>query len=420
MTKDELKTGFIHRNLDKGVIHCDEESVNSGLEMLEQQNMRVANIVLNYSFLNSGFKNIDKFYGFVQGGHLSEDNLFFDLDIPSCNNGTSEEFVDKLHTYIEEVRDLVENLKKDITSTKDAIAIYSNTTEVSAGDLAKAADSISLFDDYARLKPENQNSGGEHPAQQSAPKSGSRAISYSSSPIKSEATATPTTVESKPVENLYTPPQTENQSNQNTQNIIKDNQSENRNQNTGNIANKNETQTKVPDNKPINSNTTKTDIADATKVISNQLSSNDKKTNSSSLSGSIIGAITPKGGEKVTEILDNEITKASEVIAGKGTLTSSVGMIKDPQETIKIEKLVNPNIDTSEVKTSSAIPLAAGALAAGTAGVGTKVYLNKQEEKDDEEKNNKETTEEIERLDEKEQEFEPLSVEEKIKAMMNN
>ena len=176
----------------------------------------------------------------------------------------------------------------------------------------------------------------------------------------------------------------------NTQNIIKDNQSENRNQNTGNIANKNETQTKVPDNKPINSNTTKTDIADATKVISNQLSSNDKKTNSSSLSGSIIGAITPKGGEKVTEILDNEITKASEVIAGKGTLTSSVGMIKDPQETIKIEKLVNPNIDTSEVKTSSAIPLAAGALAAGTAGVGTKVYLNKQEEKDDEEKNNKE------------------------------
>lgn len=416
MTKDELKTGFIHRNLDKGVIHCDETSVNNGLEMLEKQNMKAANIVLNFSFLNAAFRKIDKFNGFVQGGNLAEDNLFYDLDIPSCTTGTTEDFAKKLPTYLEEVRDLVEQLKKDITATKDAIAIYSNTTEVSAGELAKAADSISLFDDYARLNPANQTLQTQE-VQKPSGGGKSRAISYSA-PIKSEVTATPTNVEAKPVENTYSAPQTEEQK---PQTVLKDTTTETNKNN--NVDNKPQSETKVPENKPIDPNKDiKTDIddikADATKVISSQINSSGKNKNSSSLSGSIIGAVTPKGGEKLTEILDEEVKKATEVITGKGTLTSSIGTIKEPQETIKIDKLTNPNIETDQVKKSSFVPLAASTLAAGSAGIGTKIYMDKKEEKDEKKDFNEEP--EIERLEEENDDIEPLSVEDKINAMINN
>lgn len=166
MTKEELKNAFIHKNLGYGVMHCDEEKVKAGLETLDNLIKTAETIDSDSNTYISDFQNIDRFYGFVQNNNLSEDNLFYDLNIPSYTEGNTEHVVDKFREYTTELKDLVTNLKKDIEATVSAIKIYNNRSSYSPGELGAAAEGISLFDDYVNLsqyiKPDtgSQFSGG--------------------------------------------------------------------------------------------------------------------------------------------------------------------------------------------------------------------------------------------------------------------
>ena len=93
MTKEELKQAYIHGNLSKGVVHCDKESVSAGLEKLTELISLAEKADENSNQAINNLQNLNGFYGVVKNNCLAEDNLLYDLDIPSYGGSNTEEIV---------------------------------------------------------------------------------------------------------------------------------------------------------------------------------------------------------------------------------------------------------------------------------------------------------------------------------------
>ena len=150
MTKDEFKKAYINHTLDKSIMHCSD-TVNEGIETLGNLLTSAQSIAQENNSYISEFRNIPRFYGFVQNNCLSEDNLFYDLNIPSYGGDNTENIIDDFLKYTEDLKNDLAQLKKDIESTKDAIEKYNNE-ELSAGDKGVIASAVSLFDDYEEME----------------------------------------------------------------------------------------------------------------------------------------------------------------------------------------------------------------------------------------------------------------------------
>lgn len=226
------------------------------------------------------------------------------------------------------------------------------------------------------------------------------------------STETPSKVEAKPLEELYSPkvdkieiPKIENTFN---------------NENIPRLDDKIEEPVKTPikdvvkdenssNNKAFNN---KDKITSATNKIASTISKSSN-TKASSIASSISSL-------KKNDSL-NQTKETIDFPKSKGTLSSLTHNLDSKKGDTLISKLINPNTNSNQSASSSpkiVASIIAGTIMAGGAGIGTKVYLNTKKEKDKKENNQIEPIEKIERLDEEVEN--PLSAEEKLSMLESN
>ncbi len=370
MTKEELKQAYIHGNLSKGVVHCDKESVSAGLEKLTELISLAEKADENSNQAINNLQNLNGFYGVVKNNCLAEDNLLYDLDIPSYGGSNTEEIVNDFKKDTEELKQLMTSLKKDIEATVSAIDVYNNRDAYSPGQLAAAAEGISLFDDYARL--------GEYANKYTLDQfngkggSGNKVSGYSgggggnsNNKINTDAfekkeitqipTHSPTPITTQP------------------------------------------TPTKSTTN-PIPTSTKPAEPTPTHTITVNPIKTTTTPRNTNTRDDGYVPPVNPgipgDGDRKPLDFSDDSKDKEDKIkaAAGVGTLASSITTANLRKE--KVKKLDQP-INSNDTKTENnyIIPTAAALSASAAAGIGTKAYIDysnnnwrKEDDDDDEEK----------------------------------
>lgn len=408
MTKDELKQNFIHGTMSRGSVYCDDRLVDPGLTKLEELKAKVANAKANNVFLISNFQDLDRFNGFICNGRFGEDNLFYDLDIPSYKEENTEKVVDNFSKYLEEAEELLTNLKKDIEATKNSIDVYSNRKNVTAGELGIAADAISLFDDYERLAP---NTSGEQNVQTKKVSTLSggttaRAISYQA----------PEKVETPKIEKEELKFETETIKTQDTKIEVPKTEKVEIKETPIKQSEKNETQ-------EATKTTSTSNILNDFMSSSNNSTGSSKNYTKTPISTSSLDSVIKEinNEESTSKELASSIKKETKL--GTGSLVSSIASKFNTAETIQ-NNIPEKSIDTSNItETKNAfVPPIAGLAAASTAGLGTKVYMDKSKEKDNEEESDFEKLSENSIVQDRENrsDINPLSKEDLLKVIENN
>ena len=427
MTKEELKQSFIHGNVGRAVLHCDEKSVSEGLESLTDLISKATTADSTSSSTISSLQNLNGFYGVVKNNCLSEDNLLYDLDIPSYGGDNTEHVVEDFQKDTQELIDLVTKLKADIEATVNAINIYNNRDSYSPTELAAAAEGISLFDDYSRLgeyanKYTEQQFGGNSAG--SGGGSG-KVGSYS----KPAATAVPTTVDGiKTDTKAWEPVSTKSEvsdikhaqetktTNTDTKTTDTDKKKETTPLKSENRPDTNPSSNNPSGNDPSSTKTTK----ETTPIQSNSVKETTKTEPIKSVTytgtSGVVHAGDAKGfgtgngngtGTTAESKAKEELAKKTSISTG-GSLASSISSTNMRQKSIdRIEKIEKPIDTTTTEKKSYILPTAAALSASAAAGIGTKAYIGNYSNinKEEEEKKEKEREEDKKEKEELETEY---------------
>ena len=374
MTKEELKQAYIHGNLSKGVVHCDKTSVQAGLDKLQELITLSESVHDNSNTAINNLQNLNGFYGVVRNNCLAEDNLLYDLDIPSYGGTNTEEIVNDFKKDTEELKTLLASLKKDIEATVAAIDVYNNRDAYSPGQLAAAAESISLFDDYTRL-PQfaekyslDQFSGNNGGGSVSGYKNNGGGGGNSSDIKKKEIVTyspTPTPVPDPTITKTTTNPKT-------TPAFDDDDKTT--------PPSPVPTPSPIPTPSPTNPKTTTRHNDDPDPIYVTPV------------------PIDPTPSRTGTGKTLNPDDSDNKKLTGKGTLASSITAASMRKEKVsKIDKPIDSN--SHQVKNDYIIPTAAALSASAAAGIGTKAYIdysNNNWRNEDDEDEDKEKKDEIE------------------------
>lgn len=391
--REEFKKSFIRHSLDSSSMLCVDEKVNAGLEKLNEIITISTEIKENNITLFSEFRNIDRFYGFVQNGKLSEDNLFYDLNVESAAGANKEHLDDLINPNLEEVEQLLADLKKDIENTVTGIRRY-NSGEATAEELANLIEKMTLAEDYERLNVDpnaqvTQNPNNENGSTSISVGQPRRATTYSAAKSTAAATAVPTVATSQIS-------QEHKEQLQSTPNTI---QNKPLASTTGaSTINKNETQ--APVSQPVEKNTNTTNknsskdsfINDFTNAnLNNTNKSSGKNTSTSKISSTGMATSlkdlisNKKDASSLTSDTVKDISDKTAIKTEAGTLVSSINNNKSTLlKPIKTDLLAD--ISTEETTTAGKfVPPIAGLTTAGVAGVGTKLYIDKKNKNDSDE-----------------------------------
>ncbi len=381
MTKEELKQAYIHGNLSKGVVHCDKTSVQAGLEKLTELIATAESANDNSNRAISNLQGLTGFYGVVKNNCLAEDNLLYDLDIPSYNGSNTEDIVEDFKKDTEELKTLLTSLKADIEATVAAIDVYNNRDAYSPGQLAAAAESISLFDDYQRLSQFadkyslDQFNGGQKLNGYSSGGGGGKSV-INSDIKKREIDPIPTHSPTP----ILTPTPT---------------------------ITKTPTKTKTESEKPFPTPTPS--ATPAPTITPTPTKTRTKKDDPIEPDPKYVVPVGPEPTRTGVGISidpnkpatpETPETPIKKKDVPKGTLASSITTANMRKEKVsKINKPIDSN--STQVKNDYIIPTAAALSASAAAGIGTKAYIDysnnnwrKEDDDDDEEKKDEINTEE--------------------------
>ena len=155
MTKEQFSNSYVSKTVGGTTIHCDENEVNEGLEKLQTFLNNADTVMINIDKCIQDFRGLNGFYGVVQNNCLSEDNVLFDLDIPSyTKDDNTEHILDDFPDQTKDIKECVNSVKVDIKNTADAVKMYAESDKYSSEELKAAAAKVSLFDDYERIQKE--------------------------------------------------------------------------------------------------------------------------------------------------------------------------------------------------------------------------------------------------------------------------
>ena len=443
MTKDEFKKGYINHTLDKTTMFCGA-NVDEGIETLGNLLTSVESIDDENETYISDFKNIPRFYGFVQNNCLSEDNLFYDLNIPSYNGENTEYIVDDFLEYTEELRDSLKKLKEDIEKTVDAIKKY-DSNDLSAGDKGVLATSVSLFDDYEEMERKKLEEGNitEVPGTNTGTASTNLINSSGSSGSSSseggvayrKVTATPTKTADVDTEPLKT---NTNTSDEEAAKIKQQQEEEDRRLQQEDEERKRAQQKEEEEQRQQQEEAEKRKQQEEAEKRKQQeeedkkqqeevlKSNNNQETTKGTYNPSYEPQVMNNGGVASTSSFTDankeevkmadvsaEIEKETkEVAMDSSKLTSSV---KNTESSLKpTTKTITEEAVEDSSLAGKFIPPIAGVATAGIAGLGTKMYIDKNKDKDEEEDDD---DDERKFFDENDVEKEAISKEELIEML---
>lgn len=427
MTKDEFKKAYINHTLGDGTMHCDDKTVPEGLSTLDNLITSANSIAEENQTYISDIKALPKFYGFVQNNCLSEDNLFYDLNIPSYGGDNTENIIEDFLKYTDDLKNDLAQLKKDIESTKDAIEKYNNE-ELSAGDKGVIASAVSLFDDYEEMERkkleeasangltdlETTSTGGNttaNPINSSIGGTGSSSSSQGNVAYR-KVTATPTKtvdIDAEPLKNNNTSTEQERQKKlqeederrkqqeseerarqqeaeekrkvqEEQEKEIKRVEEEKRKQQEAEEAKKQQIEEENNKQEEILKNNNKNNNQEETRGTYNPSYEPQVMNNSGSTNTPILTEIE-KEGVKMADVSTNIEKETAEVKMDSTKLSSSV---KNTESSLKpTTKVIPEEVIEEDSNSSKFIPPIAGVATASIAGIGTKLYIDKKKEEDD-------------------------------------
>lgn len=393
MTSNEIKQAFIHGTIGKGIMRCDENSVKEGLEKLDALIGIATTIETDNNTLIESLQNVNGFYGFVQGNCLSEDNLLYDLNMPSFSGEKSSDVINDLKEYTKNLKTLLSDLKRDIELTTSAIYAYNNRNSYTIAELGAAAESISLFNDYERLGQYIDSNSQVANIKTSSVIPTSRATTYKVSSQKVPLTdVSKNTITEENKEQLKSATQTisSTKKEENLSQKISNKQSES-------ISEKGNTIESIVKQTTKTQNNMSTDFTKGNLSSENPKKSIDNKVKLG-LGNVASGIVESLKDSTIKENQDkNNLTKLlTDTIKNKksnlqsGSLVSSIGksQLNNNDKLLKPIKIGEPKSQEKSVA-GKFVPPIAGVSTAAVAGIGTKIYVEKKDENKevDEEKN---------------------------------
>ena len=422
MTKDEFKKAYINHTLGDGTMHCDDKTVPEGLSTLDNLITSANSIAEENQTYISDIKALPKFYGFVQNNCLSEDNLFYDLNIPSYGGDNTENIIEDFLKYTEDLKNDLAQLKKDIESTKDAIEKYNNE-ELSAGDKGVIASAVSLFDDYEEMERrkleeagangltdlETTSTGGNTTTNSINSSIGGTGSSSSSqgNVAYRKVTATPTKtvdIDKEPLKNNNISTEQESQKKQQEENEEKARQQEAEEKRKVQIEKEKQIK-QVEEEKRKQQEAEeakKQQIEEENKKQEEILKNNNQEEtrgtynpsyepqvmNNSSTTNTPILTELEKEGVKMADVSTNIEKETAEVKMDSTKLSSSVKNTESPLN--PTTKVIPQEVIEEDSNSSKFIPPIAGVATASIAGIGTKLYIDKKKDEDKEDEDNDE------------------------------
>ncbi len=411
MTREQFNTAFTTKGCATTVLHCDEKEVNEGIEKLLTYVNNANDIIDSVNKCISDFKGLNGFYGVVQSGCLSEDNVLYDLDIPSWGkDDNTENILNDFPTYTTETKEAVEKLRTDIVNTKEAIEMYANSDKYSAEELKAAASRISLFEDYERIAAENPELGATIPQrtktaeeiangtfQKNKVSGGSSGGAGGTVKRAVTTTASPKSVQDVQTTSFQAAQATEYKKPEEVQKEYMDSKNKNLASESEDTFEKSATgkvstgdgNIKVEQiNKDdiIKSNTNKqVQTTNTTTGTSGTVHGGGGFSSQGYSFGGTTATVTKQEAEKVKLGAVKGIAASGQQGALASSITStqarSLGTIS------KINKPINQNTSTTtDEQQEYVLPTAAALSAASVAGIGTKVYVKQAKEKDEEER----------------------------------
>ena len=411
MTKEQFTNSFTSKGCGTTVLHCDEKEVQEGIEKLLTYTNSASDIITNIDKCINDFKNLRGYYGVVQNNCLSEDNVLYDLDIPSWGKSdNTEHILDDFPTWTNEVRDMVQNLRTDIINTKDAVIMYANSDKYSAEELKAAALKISLFDDYERIAAENPELGATIAQrtqiaddiangrfQKNKVSGGSsggsggtvkRAVTTATATPKSVADVQTTSFQAAQATDYKKPEEVQQEYLNNKEKSVAEDSDKTFNQNATGKVSTGDGNIKVEQiNKDdiIKSNTNKQVTNTSTTTGTSGTVHGGGGFSSQGYSfGGTTATVTKQEAEKVKLGAVKGIAASGQNGSLASSITStqarSIGTIT------KINKPINQtsSTTTTDEQQEYVLPTAAALSAASVAGIGTKVYVKQAKEKEDE------------------------------------
>lgn len=429
MTKDEFKKEYINHTLDKSIMHCSD-TVTEGIETLGNLLTSAQSIAQENNSYISEFRNIPRFYGFVQNNCLSEDNLFYDLNIPSYGGDNTENIIEDFLKYTEDLKNDLAQLKKDIESTKDAIEKYNNE-ELSAGDKGVIASAVSLFDDYEEMERkkleeagangltdlETTSTGGNtttNPINSSIGGTGSSSSSQGNVSYR-KVSATPTKtvdIDAEPLKNNNISTEQERQKKQQEENERRKQQESEERTRQQETEEKRKVQIeKEKQIKQVEEEKRKQQEAEEAKkqqieeenkkqeeILKNNNQEETRGTYNPSYEPQVMNnggtTNTPilteleKEGVKMADVSTNIEKETAEVKMDSTKLSSSVKNTESPLN--PTTKVIPQEVIEEDSNSSKFIPPIAGVATASIAGIGTKLYIDKKKGEDKEDEDNDE------------------------------
>lgn len=397
MTKDEFKKAYINHTLEDGTMHCDSKTVPEGLSTLDNLITSANSICEENESYISDIKNLSRFYGFVQNNNLSEDNLFYDLNIPSYGGENTEHIIEDFLKYTEDLKNDLSQLKEDIESTKEAIEKYNNE-ELSAGDKGVIASAVSLFDDYEKYE---QNKNTEEEKTDVKEESSSNSSGQANVAYRKTSSATPTKIQDintsineKKTESTQEQTKevdTEEEKKKQIMDDLADQDKKQQEEKTLEDKIKEEEINKIQNNMNTEDNNSNNNDIEKTKTSSISYEQIDPQSLNSTENTTSTFTGTSNSDTEVEKIeiddLAENISKNENEELDYSKLSSSV---KNTESSLKPTKIATEEYIEEDSSAGKFIPPIAGVATASIAGVGTKLYMDKSKEDDEEE--NKEST----------------------------
>ena len=420
MTREQFNNAFTSKSFGSTVLHCDDKIVDEGLEKLLSYVNSTKDVIDSVNKCITDFRGLRGFYGVVQNNCLSEDNVLYDLDIPSWGKSeNTEHILDDFPKWTNEIHEMVQNLRTDIINTKDAITMYANADKYTLEELKAAASKISLFEDYDRIAAENPGLGATIPQRNKtaeeisngtfqknkAAQNGGR-VSVGGTAKRAVTTAKPISAGEVQTTGFKAAQPTEYKKPEQVQqeyiNSRKEDQTKEKTDNTftktaeGKVS-IGDTNIKVEEikkedvlknntnavNKPLQNTTTTTGTSGTTH------GGGGFSSTGYSFNGAATAA-TATAGKKTVEPVKLGAVKGVAA-SGQGSLASSISstQARSLGTITKIEKPISQNSSSTTTEDPQyVLPTAAAISAAGVAGIGTNVYVKqtkaKEEQKEDE------------------------------------
>ena len=413
MTREQFNNSFTSKSFGSTVLHCDDKEVQEGIDTLLTYTNDATSIINNVNKCISDFKGLTGYYGVVQSGCLSEDNVLFDLDIPSWGKDeNTEKILEDFPIWTNEVHDMVQNIRTDIINTKDAITMYANADKYTLEELKAAASKISLFEDYDRIAAENPELGATIPQRNKTAEeiangtfqknkgsgltSGANGVAKRAVTTTSAAKAVSAGVVS--TQSFKAPQATEYKKPEEVQQEYLNSREEQK------LAEKSDdTFNKTADGKVSTGDTNiKVEEINKDDLLKNNTKTPTNTTTSTATSGTVHGGggFSSTGysfnGAKTTATATTADKQKVDSIklggvkgiaaSGQGNLASSITstQARSLGTISKIEKPINQNSSSSDTEDQQyVLPTAAALSAASVAGIGTNVYVKQTKAKEE-------------------------------------